>query len=330
MRVMDDSVARFGDALAAFGDRLGDTRPWPLAIALCLHVASLLLRSWVWCGILRAALPGRPVRLRPVTWAYLAGVGANVLAPFRGGDVVRVYAVRRRLEGAPVATLVSTLIAETAFGVVVVAGLALGAAALGWLPPVLRLPDARAFEFSFYARHAVAMAIIAAGALAALATAAEWASHHVVRVWRHVLQGLRILRTPRRYLRIVALPQLVDWGLRIGVAYALLAAFGIPASIRSAVLVVVIDSLSTTLPLTPGGVGAQQGLLVFALGGAASSGQVLAFSVGAQAAIVALNLVLGGAAVFALFRHVRLGAIGRDARSTGENEAATIARERVR
>ena len=317
MRGMDDSVARFGDALAAFGDRMGDTRLVPLVIALGLHASSLMLRSWVWRAILREALPDRRVPLRPVVWSYLAGVGANVVAPFRGGDLVRIYAVRRRLDGPPVATVVSTLVAETAFGAVVVVALALAAAALGWLPPVLRLPDARAFEFSFYARHTAAVVIALAAAAAGAIAAAEWASHHVLRVWRHVLQGLRVLRTPRRYARFVAAPQLADWVLRVGVAYALLLAFGIPASIRSAVLVVVVDSLSTALPLTPGGVGAQQGLLVFVLAGSASTGQVLAFSVGAQAAVVALNLALGAVAVFALFRHVRLRAIGRAARQPG-------------
>ena len=61
--------------------------------------------------------------------------------------------------------------------------------------------------------------------------------------------------------------------------------------------------------------GAQQGLLVFALGGAAGTGQVLAFSIGAQASIVACNILLGLVAALALFGHVRLGAIRQEARS---------------
>ena len=110
-------------------------------------------------------------------------------------------------------------------------------------------------------------------------------------------------------------PQLVDWALRVAAAYAMLAAFGIPTAVRYALLVVVIDSVSTALPFTPGGVGAQQGLLVFALGGAARTGQVLAFSIGAQAVIVALNIVIGMIAAFLLFGHIRIGSIRRDANS---------------
>ena len=81
-------LAQLRHAAIAYGDRLGDTRLLPLAIALALHLASLLVRSGVWCGILRAAFPEREVEMRPTVWAYLAGVGANALAPFRGGDIV--------------------------------------------------------------------------------------------------------------------------------------------------------------------------------------------------------------------------------------------------
>src|SRR5205085_1222581 len=100
---MHDSFSQFRDAVSAFGDRMGDTRLLPLAIALALHLLSLLLRSAVWYGILRAAFPDRQVSLRSTTWAYLAGVGANAIAPLRGGDLVRIYAVRRRIADAPTA-----------------------------------------------------------------------------------------------------------------------------------------------------------------------------------------------------------------------------------
>jgi hypothetical protein len=284
-------LAQLRHAATAYGDRLGDTRLLPLAIALALHLASLLVRSGVWCGILRAAFPEREVEMRPTVWAYLAGVGTNALAPFRGGDIVRIYVVRRQLVDAPVATIVSTLVAETLFGVVVVGALVAATAGMGWLPPIVHLPDARAFEFSFYARHAgllaVALGLVAIGGF----LMAEWVAHHLRIVWRHIVQGLGILRSPGRFARVVAAPQLLDWMLRV----------------------VVIDSASTVLPFTPGGVGAQQGLLVFALAGVATSGQVLAFSIGAQAVIVVFNILLGLVAIFALFGHFRMGSVRRAA-----------------
>jgi uncharacterized membrane protein YbhN (UPF0104 family) len=321
MREMQDSLEQLRDAAAAYGDRFGGTHLLPLAIALLLHLLSLLVRAGVWRGILSAAFPDRRVRLRSVVWSYLAGVGANVIAPFRGGDVVRVVAIRRELGNVSVTTIVSTLVAETAFGVVVV-GLMVGATVgLGWLPPIVRLPDAKAFEFSFYARHFVLVGIAIGSLVVAVLLGAEWAMHHLRGFWLHVAAGMRILRSPGRFARVVAAPQLVDWALRVGTAYAMLAAFGIPTALRYAVLAVVIDSVSTALPFTPGGIGAQQGLLVFALSGVAASGQVLAFSIGAQAVIMAFNVLLGLIAIFVLFGHMRMGSVRREAHSWPEPDA---------
>lgn len=314
---MEDSLSQLHAAASAFGDRFGDTHLLPLAIALLLHLASLMVRAGVWRGILAAAFPDRRVGMRSATWSYLAGVGANVVAPFRGGDVVRVVAIRRELGDASVTTIVSTLVAETAFGAVVVAAMVAGTVGLGWLPPIVHLPDAKAFEFSFYARHfLLVLAVLAALALAAFASA-EWATHHLRGFWQRATAGLRILRSPGRFAKLVAAPQLLDWVLRVGTAYALLAAFGIPTAVRYAVLVVVIDSVSTALPFTPGGVGAQQGLLAFGLSGAASSGQVMAYSIGAQAVILVFNVVVGMIALFVLFGHIRFHALRHEPSASG-------------
>ncbi len=314
---MQDELSQLGTATAAWGDRFGDTHLLPLTLALLLHLASLVVRAGVWRSILAAAFPGRRVPMRSALLAYLAGIGANVVAPFRGGDVVRVVAIRRELGNVSVTTIVSTLLAETIFGAVVVAVMVVAAAGLGWLPPIVHLPSAGAFEFSFSAQHAalaVGVVLVVAGGTV---VAAEWAARHVVGFCQRVMAGLRILRSPGRFARVVAAPQLLDWVLRVGTAYALLAAFGLTASLRYAVLAVVIDSISTALPFTPGGIGAQQGLLVLALAGAGSSAQVLAYSVGAQAMILAFNLALGIVAVFVLFGQVRFGALRREAHASG-------------
>ena len=314
---MQDELSQLGAATAAWGDRFGDTHLLPLAAALLLHLASLIVRAGVWRGILAAAFPDRRVPMRSAFLAYVAGIGANVVAPFRGGDVVRVVAIRRELGGASVTTIVSTLVAETAFGAVVVAAMVFGAAGLGWLPPIVHLPDAGAFEISFTADHALLAAGIAVVVAGAGLAAAEWANRHVRGFCQRVMAGLRILRSPGRFARAVAAPQVLDWVLRVGTAYALLAAFGIPATLRYAVLAVVIDSISTALPFTPGGIGAQQGLLVFALAGAAGTSQVMAYSIGAQAVILASNLLLGVVAVFVLFGQLRFGAVRHEAHVPG-------------
>ena len=297
----------------AFGDRLGDTHPLPLVVALALHTLSLIVRARVWRSILRSAFPARSITTAGTFWAYAAGVGANAIAPFRSGDLVRIYAIRRMLPGVSVATIVSTLLAETMFGLVIVIGLAGWALSSGGVPPLVSLPDAKAFEFGFYARHplliAAALLIFIALGLVGL----RIAEHRVRALSQQVADGFRVIRPPSAFIKTVALPQLADWALRAATAYALLSAFGINASLHAAVLVLVVDSVATALPFTPGGAGAQQALLAFALSGLANQPQILAFSIGQQAAITLANIVLGVVALLRVFGHVRIRRLRHEA-----------------
>ena len=131
----------------------------------------------------------------------------------------------------------------------------------------------------------------------------------------HVEQGGAILRTPTRYVRSVVTLQLAGWACRIGVAFCLLAAFGLPATVPLAVLVVVAGGLSTLVP-TPGGAGTQQVLLVYALQQTASTAAALSFSVGMQVGITAVNTVIGLTALMFMFRTLRPVAAVREARRT--------------
>ncbi len=65
-----------------------------------------------------------------------------------------------------------------------------------------------------------------------------------------------------------------------------------------------VQSVSTLLPFTPGGAGAQQALLVATLTGAAGATrtEVLAYSVGQQVAVAAFAMLLGFIALVFVFR----------------------------
>ena len=141
------------------------------------------------------------------------------------------------------------------------------------------------------------------------------AAHQIARAQAfaaRVRQGFTILRTPRRYfLARRRCRSCVGWGCRVGSAAAFLEAFGIPGTLRNALLVMVVGSLTTLLPVTPGGVGTQQALIVVVLGGAASDGQLLSFSVGMQAAVTIANALIGGIALVLMLRTLSLrSAIG--------------------
>jgi hypothetical protein len=64
----------------------------------------------------------------------------------------------------------------------------------------------------------------------------------------------------------------------------------------------VATSLSTALPLSPGGIGTEQALLVVLLARQASRSALLSFSVGMKLTILAVNIVLGFGALLIMAR----------------------------
>ena len=107
-----------------------------------------------------------------------------------------------------------------------------------------------------------------------------------------VLRGLRVLGQPR-YLASVASWQLLAWALRFGALVLLLEAFHVRSAVAAAPIVLSLQLLAGSVPVTPAGVGTQQALVAAAFG----SGAILAFSVGAQAATTVIDLLLGSIAL---------------------------------
>ena len=65
----------------------------------------------------------------------------------------------------------------------------------------------------------------------------------------------------------------------------------------------VVDSLATLFPATPGGAGTKQGLIVFLFRGrGVPASLLLAFSVGMNIAVVVFSLLLGGIAMWRMAR----------------------------
>jgi uncharacterized membrane protein YbhN (UPF0104 family) len=119
-----------------------------------------------------------------------------------------------------------------------------------------------------------------------------------------LVQGLAVMRSPRRYLLDVAPLQLAAWVCRLGAAMFLLAAFGLPATLSAALLVLVVGSMANAAPV-PGGLGTHQLALAYALHATASTTTIVAFSVGMQVAFTALNVAMGVTALMIALRTFR-------------------------
>ncbi|HET8606073.1 MAG TPA: lysylphosphatidylglycerol synthase transmembrane domain-containing protein, partial [Gaiellaceae bacterium] len=260
---------------------------------------------FAWRNILAAAYPGVRIRRRGVFGAYAAGVGINAIAPARAGDLVKLYLVKRRIEGATYPTLAPTLVVETLVDFVVATGLFAWALTLGVLPSRQIVGQLPSVDWAWPFRHLWAAAAIL-GVLFLLGLGAFLVARRRVADFRRQFErGFAILGDVPTYLRRVASWQLLSWVLRLASVFFFLRAFDLAATVRNALLVQVVDSLSTLLPFTPGGAGTKQGLLAYVLHDRFSVSAVLSFSVGMNIALVAVNVVVGFACLFLLARTIR-------------------------
>ena len=98
--------------------------------------------------------PRRPTCARATSIrAYLAGAGVNAVVPARGGDVVKLALVRRRIEGARYSTLAATFIPETLFETAFGTALVAWGLAMGFIPVPTTSGELPALDVSLVLRH---------------------------------------------------------------------------------------------------------------------------------------------------------------------------------
>ena len=299
---------RIIDAAETFFQHLADVRWLPLAIALGFQLARLLARTPAWRNIVCASYPELKIPRRTILGAYLAGVGVNAVIPARAGDLLKCYIVRHRVEETHYPTLGATLIVETLFDTVVAGTILIWALTIGVLPSLNVLPDLPQVDWSWPLRHKWEALVIGAVWLAVLILFAVIGIRKARAFKERVRQGFAILGDRSRFLRQVASWQALSWIFRGPSVYFFLEAFHVPATIHNVLLVLVVQSLSTLLPFTPGGVGTQQGLLVYVYdraGTGIAGSLLLSFSVGMYIATTILNLAVGFAALFLMMRTLR-------------------------
>jgi uncharacterized membrane protein YbhN (UPF0104 family) len=298
---LGDSLDRFFRGADAFFDRLGDIGWVSMAVALAFYLAHLLARTRAWQNVLRAAYPERKVSYWRITGSYLAGAGLNSFIPVRVGDAVKIFLAKRSIQGSSYPAITSSFFVQSVFDTSAGILVFLYALTQGLFPEFPELPDLPAFEISFWAEHPrfllfllTALGIGAVLAFAVLARRAE-------RFWDRIKQGVVILTDWRRYLLEVASWQGAGWLARFFAFWFFLEAFHIGGSFSNVMLVMSVQAVSTLLPLTPGGAGAQQALLVATLRGPGPIA-VLTYSVGQQIAVAAWSAVLGFLALLFIFR----------------------------
>ncbi len=315
---LGSSFRSFFDAAGQFFQNLADISWGAMVVALACLLGMYLARARAWQNVLQAAYPREKVPYRGILGAYLAGAGINAVIPARVGDATKIFLTRGQIRHSTYPAITSSFFVQSVFDTS--AGLLVFAYALtqGLLPRPPELPNLPAFDISFWAGNPqllmFTITVLAIGSLVLFAIVARRAEEF----WQRVKQGVVILTEPRRFLREVVSWQALGWLFRFAAFWFFLEAFGIGGSFQNVMLVMSVQAISTMLPFTPGGAGAQQALLVATLEGP-SRAAVLSFSVGTQIAMAAWSAVLGFAALLLIFRTTKW----RDLIHAAESEMRT-------
>ena len=290
------------DAVDSFLGHLAAVAWGSVALAVLCHLGKIVARTRAWRNVVAAAYPEEKVRWRAVAGAYAASIGVNAIIPARGGDVLGLVVLKRRIEGSRYPTLAATAVVLLLFDFVVGSVLLAWALTQGVLPGLDVIPRLPSIDWLWLFQHPRAAAVVSGALVAAAFIGGVWAARHIEAFWNRVRQGFTILRSPRRYATAVAAWQVIEWTLRLATVYFFLRAFHIPATAENAVFVQVAQSLSAVLPLTPAGIGTEQALLAYVLSGEASTTALLSFSVGMRLVLVTVNVVIGFTAIALMLR----------------------------
>ncbi len=251
-------------ALRLILDRAVSINPWWLVAGVVLYGLAQVVRSRGWFNILRSAYPdATELRGRDVTGAYLAGVGLNSVLPARGGDFLKLFMVHRRVRGASYPTLIATFVPETLFESLFGAALVVWALAHGFLPVPVGPNDLPEIDVSFIIVHPVISAVAAAVLGTAGAFIVRWIRRRARGVVARLRQGLAILRSPRDFLLGVASWQALSRLVRLGGLACFMAAFQLPVTVDTVVLVMAAEGAGRIIPLAPVSAGLRVAMLAY-------------------------------------------------------------------
>jgi uncharacterized membrane protein YbhN (UPF0104 family) len=295
-------------ALGVFFHHLAAVQWKWLGIGILAHTLKLVAVSRAWRNIVRAAYPQERIRWLPMFGAYVAGTGVNAIIPARGGDVVRLFLAKRRIEGATYTTLVSTSLLQTLFDMLVAGCILAWALSQHVLPGVgvLKSPSLPSLDYGWAFRHPVAGLILFGLLLIVGTLLVAWVAERVEEFKAKVARGFAAFRDRSYYIRHVVPWQLCDWTLRIVTVFFFLRAFGIPATVHNALLVQVSQSLATILPVSPAGIGTEQALLVYVFRNVVGKSLALSFSVGMRVTLIVVNALIGFSAILLMTGTLRV------------------------
>ena len=291
-----------GDVLDWVGrvfGHIGDVEVYWLVLALALKTGESALIGLTYRNILRASYPRSKVPFKAAWGGSAGGTAINTLVPAQAGTAVMIGIFRTVVPGSSVAGLTTVFFVESAFFLVISVVMLFALGVLG--PHALSRGSPSDEAGGFLSQHTFVVPLAIVVLLVVLRVLWPRLKPRLLAEWRKARQGAAIFADWGRYAREVALPSLGSYCCRLGMNAVFMAAFGVPVTVFTVVLVVSSHVLSGLFKLTPGGLGQTQAVDVLALHRYAAADTVTAFSVSEGSVAMLWNVVLGVAVMIWAF-----------------------------
>lgn len=237
-------VARFARDVdwRQLGSAMRHAEVAPLLASSALYFVCLFGKALTW----RIMLAPRNVVPMGRLYRYtIAAFAASALTPARAGELLRVWALKRR-DGVPAPDATAVALAEKLLCAIT---LLIVVAPVPWLLP--GLPE-------WVENAMLTCAGIAAGVLVVLFFAVGHVDAREPRSWfERMIAGMHVVRDPKR-LALAVFTLLLTWSADLIAVTLVTHAVGIELSIGEAMFILFSFNLAIAVPSTPGQVGAMQ------------------------------------------------------------------------
>jgi uncharacterized membrane protein YbhN (UPF0104 family) len=296
--MLSDVFRTANHALELLLHRAASVNPWLAALGIVLYIVAQAVRPRGWHTIIRAAYPDADgLRPRHTMAAYLAGAGLNGVIPARGGDIVKLWLVHRRIPGARYPTLAATFVPETLFETLFGFGLVIWALSRGFLPVPTSSGELPHVDVTLIIEHPFLSAAVALGLAAACTLVYRLLRTRVADLAARLRQGVRILHQPRRFVMGVASWQALGRLIRLASLAAFMEAFHLPVTASTVVLVMAAQGGGRIIPLAPASAGLRLAMLSYGFvettGHAVDIAAITTFTFGVGALLMVAGLVVG-------------------------------------
>jgi uncharacterized membrane protein YbhN (UPF0104 family) len=268
--------------LRAVFHAMGEIPPQYIVAGIFTQTCNLLLVGLAYVAIWRAAFPGsKAIPVMQIATCYIVSIALNGVLPMSLGTITMIFMFIAILPGATAAGVAAGYGVGQIFWAV--------ASAFTYSYLFITVSGAINEAIGGIRNHLPALALILVGVVILVIVLFKLLRQKIHEGAANLKQGAVIMQSPSVFLLRVFLPCAIAFCFEIATVAIFMHGYGIPVSLRAILLNDAANSIATLTAVTPGGVGATQGLTTIALSGVAPPSQIAAYSLAQQLILTAWN-----------------------------------------